>query len=93
MRLIVNNKIYDTDKSELLCTFKRQWKTKTIWGVLYPWRDTNLYRTAKGAYFLTCLENYNGIAVEVIEEAEAKSYLMYNNYDKYAEMFGKLEEA
>ena len=31
--------------------------------------------------------------IEVIEEDAAKEYLMYNNYDKYAEMFGELEEA
>ena len=60
---------------------------------MYPLRETKLYRTAKGAYFLTCKKNCNDIDIEVIEEAAAKEYLMYNNYDKYAEMFGELEEA
>lgn len=51
MRFIVNNKLYDTDKAELLCTFSKQWESKTILDTLYPYRDTNLYKTAKGAYF------------------------------------------
>ena len=56
-------------------------------------RDTNLYRTAKGSYFLTCKEDYDASCIEVINEDKAKEYLMYHNYDKYAEMFGELDEA
>ena len=93
MRFIVDNKIYDTEKSELLCTFDKRWKIKTLCSVIYPLRETKLYRTAKGAYFLTCKKNCNDMDIEVIEEDAAKEYLMYNNYDKYAEMFGELEEA
>lgn len=93
MRFIVNNKIYDTEKSELLCAFQKRWEAKFIWGEMYPLRDTNLYKTAKGAYFLTCKEDYDIPCIEVINEDKAKEYLMYHNYDKYAEMFGELEEA
>lgn len=93
MKFIVNNKIYDTDKAELLCTFSKQWESKTIIGTLYPSRNTNLYKTAKGSYFLTCTADYGTSFIEVIEENMAKKYLMYNNYNKYAEMFGALEEA
>ena len=93
MKLIVDYKIYDTEKSELLCTFQKRWKMKTFCSVMYPLRETKLYRTAKGAYFLTCSEDYHRPDIEVIEEDAAKEYLMYNNYDKYAEMFGELEEA
>ena len=93
MKLIVDYKIYDTEKSELLCTFDKRWKIKTLCSVIYPLRETKLYRTAKGAYFLTCKKNCNDMDIEVIEEDAAKEYLMYNNYDKYTEMFGELEEA
>ena len=51
MKLIVDHKIYDTEKSELLCTFDKRWKIKTLCSTMYPLRETNLYRTAKGAYF------------------------------------------
>ena len=93
MKLIVNNKIYNTENSELLCTFDKRWKIKTLCSTMYPLRETKLYRTSKGAYFLTYKKNYNDVGIEVIEEDMAKEYLMYNNYDKYAEMFGELEEA
>lgn len=93
MKFIVNNKIYDTDKSELLCTFRIQWERKTIWGSFYPMRDTKLYKTAKGAYFLVCKVDCEFKHIEVIGEETAKRYLMQYNYEKYVEMFGALEEA
>ena len=93
MKFIVNNKLYDTEKAELLCTFSKQWESKTIFGTLYPSRETKLYKTAKGAFFLTCVANYGTGYIEVISEATAKYYLMRNAYDKYVEMYGELEEA
>ena len=82
MKLIVDYKINDKKKSELLCTFDKRWKIKTLCSVIYPLRETKLYRTAKGAYFLTCKKNCNDMDIEVIEEDADKEYLMYNNYDK-----------
>ena len=93
MRFIVNDKLYDTNKAELLCSFYEQWAQKTIIGTLYPTLKTNLYVTAKGAYFITSKEDYDRPCIEVINEDKAKAYLMHYNYDKYAEMFGELEEA
>lgn len=93
MKFIVNNKIYDTDKSELLCNFRMRWEHKTIWGSFYPTRDTKLYKTAKGAYFLLCKGDYDCEHIKVIGEDTAKRFLMNNNYEKYVEMFGELEEA
>lgn len=92
MRFIINNKIYNTEKATLLCEFKKQYESKTPFGTLYPYRDTQLYLTAKGAYFLVYKYDYKHYA-RTIDEAEAKDYLMLHNYDKYAEMFGALEEA
>lgn len=93
MRFIVKDKLYDTDKAELLCTFSKQWKSETILGTLYHYRDTDLYKTAKGAYFITSTADNGKNYIEVVKEITAKYYLMHNNYDKYCEMFGPLEEA
>ena len=93
MRFIVENKIYDTEKAELLCSFRKQWKSETILGTMYPFRDTKLYKTAKGKYFITSKEDYEQSCIKVINEDKAKEYLMHSDYDKYAEMFGELEEA
>ncbi len=93
MRYIIRDKIYDTKKAELLCTFSKQWKTETIFGTLYPSRVTNLYKTAKGAFFLTSNEGCYTSYCEVIDETTAKELLKHNAYDKYIEMYGELEEA
>lgn len=93
MRFIVKDKLYDTDKAELLCIFSKQWKSETILETLYPYRDTDLYKTAKGAYFITSTADNGKNYIEVVEEITAKYYLMFNDYDKYCEMFGPLEEA
>lgn len=93
MRFIISNKIYDTEKAEKLCVFSKQWETSTIFGTLYPYHNTTLYRTAKGAYFLVGDFDYDRGKIEVITEAEAKTYLMHYAYNRYVEMFGELEEA
>lgn len=95
MRFIKNNKIYDTDKAELILTFYKQWEMKEYESdIMYsPWREASLYKTAKGAYFLTCTDSYGYSHIDIIDENTAKEYLMKHNYEKYAEMFGELEEA
>lgn len=94
MRFIVNDKIYDTYKAELLCTFVEEWDIQTsIFGCPRSNQNTNLYKTAKGSYFLTCKDFYEKSYIKVISEKKAKRYLMYHNYEKYVEMFGPLEEA
>lgn len=94
MKFIVSNKIYDTEKSEKLCTFQKQWESVSVWGIPYnPNKETTLYRTAKGAYFLVAKFDYNEYRINVISEEQAKTHLMYKAYEKYVEMFGELEEA
>ena len=93
MKFIVENKLYDTEKAEKLCVFQKQWKAATIFGPMYPNRETALFKTAKGAYFLTGKHDFERYEIEVITEEKAKYYLMYNAYDLYAKMFGELEEA
>ena len=93
MKFIVNNKIYDTETAEKLCSFSEQWKVDTILGAIYPYRDTDLYRTKKGAYFIVSQGDYGRFEMRCVNEHEAKRYLMYNDYSKYVELFGELEEA
>lgn len=94
MKFIVNDKIYDTDKAEVLCTFVTEWEIQTsIFGGPWSRMNTTLYKTAKGSYFITCKDFYDKSYIKVIGEKKAKRYLMYHNYEKYAEMFGPLEEA
>ena len=93
MKFIVNNKLYDTEKAELLCTFEKPWETKTLLGTMNFYRKTNLYKTAKGAWFLTSTNDSENSYIKVISEKMGKNYLMHNAYEKYCEMYGPLEEA
>lgn len=49
MRFIVNKKLYDTDKAELICTGLKKWD---INAVVYARLSTSLYRTSKGTFFI-----------------------------------------
>lgn len=53
-KFIVNNKVYDTEKAEVIATGNRKWEEYNwIFGRnIYPSRDTTLYKTAKGAFSL-----------------------------------------
>lgn len=93
MKFIVENKIYDTDKAELIAEGYRKFKEySSLLGVyLYPERMSQLYKTKKGAYFFT-YEYSLKHCMELVTEDEAKSWLMRADYSKYAELFGELEE-
>ena len=94
MKFIVNNKIYDTDKAELLAEGERQYESyNRLFDItLYPYYETKLYKTEKGNYFFV-YETKLSHCIEVTDEATAKTWLMRKNYSKYVELFGELEEA
>ena len=95
MRFIVNNLIYDTDKAELVAEGNRKYEVyNTLFKTtIYPVRKTSLYRTQKDNYFFVYKGDYETMYCEPADEATAKKFLMQNNYDKYAELYGELEEA
>lgn len=91
MKFIYKNKIYDTETAELLCQFEKEWETKTVFGIIYPKHPTCLYKTRKGAYFMTYTIS-DSVFFQLIAEDNAKAYLCRHNFDKYIELFGELEE-
>ena len=94
MRFIVDNKIYDTDKAELLAEGERKYEEKSflLQCTFYPSYETKLYKTEKGNYFFVYKSDLYH-CIEVTDEETAKGWLMYKNYPKYVELFGELEEA
>lgn len=86
-------KLYKTKTAEKLCTFSKQWSVDTAFGTFYQYIKTDLYRTKKGAYFIVPKNEFKKRYVRYVCENEAKQYLMHNNYSKYVELFGELEEA
>lgn len=107
MKQIINNKLYDTEKADLLYSyFKNVPIKKCFLGNIYEtscWRDADLYVTKKKNYFIHIKQanenrnnSYIGRLVEYIEEMseeEAKNLIQKLNPDKAIELFGEVEEA
>lgn len=94
-KFVVDNKLYNTETANLLCEGKKQWAEFNIIfnRDIYPYRDTQLYKTEKGSFFFVYEKDYGNKFIHVCTEQEAKEFLIYRNLDKYEEMYGKLEEA
>lgn len=73
----MDGKIYNTETSEII--------------LIYKIRNV-LYKTKKGNYFNIQELPYKTI-MNVVSEDTVKKILLEYNYDKYAELFGPLEEA
>lgn len=97
-RFIIANKVYDTDKMEfigyVLKWYKfNGWLMRQIFGEdMGRDYDCELYRSQKGSWLITH-ESDTGLCGEAITEEVAKNLLKTYDYDKYAEIFGGLEEA
>jgi len=92
MKQILNGKLYDTDKAQLVAS-NRFWDGSN-------WerhgRNTFLYRTAKGNFFLHHTTQWQGERehIDAISEEEAKDYYEQLTEHKldYAEAFGEEPE-
>lgn len=73
----MDGKIYNTETSEII--------------LIYKIRNV-LYKTKKGNYF-NVQELSDGTIANVVSEDMVKKILLKYDYDKYAELFGPLEEA
>lgn len=88
MQFIIDNKIFDTDKAEVICKFK---EAKPLWWnkAFYVWKEAILYKTNKGNWFSVCEEKCTPLNNEQVEEL-LKELNYIELYEKY---FKKLEEA
>lgn len=98
-KFITNGKLYDTEKSEGLLSFKDNYVDKSD--------DSRiLFKTEKGNYFSAILDEWRYINCDYekileytyydmrIETAErAKELIGLYNFEKYIELFGEVEEA
>lgn len=100
MKKIIDNKIYDTEKANVIYEFRRRLKgDECIWKRGYffcYWTNAQVYKTKKGNYFLHLdkAEGYDE-KIETITEEKVKELIKELNPDKYLELFGTidLEEA
>lgn len=94
MKFICYGKLYDTEKSELICTFKRNWSIK-VRANTYDHVDlyTIIYQTKKGAFYIVA-QYKNKAVFDIITKGEVKNILEENNNVVcYEKLFGKLQEA
>lgn len=93
-KYVIGDKIYDTEKAEVICK-NAVLSIFSSYSIIFGRNITQtksgtIYRTKKGAYFFEC--GAEGNAYTITEE-QVEHYLKYHRYDKYAELFGELEEA
>lgn len=101
MKHLLNNKVYDTEKSKEIIKYSKAVKTPFFNFFVYPKYEHTLYKTKKGVFFVHIGKYLNSSSViyndldyiELIAEEEVKKILNnLNKIEEYEELFGKLEE-
>lgn len=94
MKKIIDGKLYDTTKSELVVRFRR-WVTLTnpFRGEYEDWVECELYRTRKGHWFEVEGTDTRNPQMNAITPERAKSIIKVDP-DKFCEMYpDEVEEA
>ncbi|MEY7999287.1 hypothetical protein AB8U03_03570 [Clostridium sp. Mt-5] len=95
MKFIIDNKVYDTEKSEKIIKYTKQYPLEGPLGlIIYPRRDTILYRTKKGNWFSMATKNFDKkIAYKETDDTVKKLLKSLDEVELYNKYFGTLEEA
>ena len=94
MKFICSGKVYDTENSEIITSFKRNWSIK-VRANTYDHVDlsTRIYQTKKGVFYIVAQYEHTAV-FDVITKGEVKNILEENNnVIAYEKLFGKLQEA
>lgn len=92
MKKIINDKLYDTDKAEVIFSFKRKYKDSCVWSkeiTFNTWEPAQYLKTPKGAFLYYC---ENRKELELLEEVEVKRVIQQVDPDRYMELYGAVEE-
>lgn len=89
MKQIIDGKLYDTEKANLILEFRR----RNLFALLVNdvsnyWLDGELYQTNKGSWFEVVADRMN-----VLTEDEVKELIKQVDPDKYIELYDDIEEA
>lgn len=101
MRKIIDKKVFDTDKAEMVCGL-----TCTSYSSDFGWHDTDLYRTESGIWFLAGRGNafsmwgkpaaggkISGEGIRVLGDDEALEILEAEDQVSAIKMYFEVEEA
>jgi hypothetical protein len=93
MKAIIDNKVYDTDKAELVFEFVRTYEVESILGTYFNEKGSGqLYKTSKGNWFELIKREGRSTEFNALNLEDAKNIVLIHP-DKYQELFGELEEA
>lgn len=92
MKKIIDNKLYDTEKAELVFSFKRKVTKTSLIGKYTDWVDAELYKTKKGAWFEVIGEGRPECQLNSITDERAKEIIQIDPV-KYQELYDDVEEA
>lgn len=92
MKKIINDKLYDTDKAEVIFSFKRKYQDPCVWSkdiAFTTWEHAQYLKTPKGAFLYYCESRKE---LELLEEVEVKRVIQRVDPDRYMELYGEVEE-
>ncbi len=98
MKKIIENKIYDTDKCDVILEYQQKIPVSTFFGIIDQYFNAKIYKTKKGTYlnFVGKCENvyFKDLnKIEVVSEEYVKNLMIeIASVDEYIKNFGQLEE-
>ena len=104
MKAIIDNKLYNTETAEIIYTFLKNEPQHYSYAAEIDvpcWRETDIYKTKKGNYFLYIhkgntedREQFDDLEerIELISKDKVKEIIRRLNAEKYIKLFGKVEE-
>lgn len=91
-RKIIDGKLYDTGKCELIYKFRRKYKDPIPFikeFVSVSWEDAQFLKTEKGNYLFFCPARKE---LQIVSEKEVKETIRQLSADSYIRIFGEVEE-
>lgn len=92
MKAITNNKLYDTEKCDVVYEFRRNYPYRSFFDsniYINNWNKVQYLKTKKGNYILH--NTYKNI-IEEVSLFEVQKTISQLDPNKYIELFGEVEE-
>lgn len=93
MKKIINGKLYDTEKADLILKFRKKVNIKSLFGDIYTWANSELYKTKNDAWFEVVGVNFENPEINSITTEQAKEIII-TDPDKFCELYpNEVEDA
>ena len=98
MKKIIDNKIYDTDKCDVILEYQTKMPITYLGLIVYPYLHAKILKTQKGTYlkYIGKCASYNFDdlnEIEIVSKQDVKNLMLeISAVDEYEKVFGKLEE-